>query len=28
VTWLSMPLEPNRPSDEEIFGPLWQKYGK
>jgi len=28
VTWLSLPLPPNRPSDEEIFGGLWAKYGK
>jgi len=28
VTWLSLPLPPNRPSDEEIFGALWAKYGK
>ena len=28
VTWLSLPLPPNRPSDDEIFGPLWAKYGK
>jgi sulfoacetaldehyde dehydrogenase len=28
VTWLSEPLEPKRPSDEEIFGALWAKYGK
>jgi sulfoacetaldehyde dehydrogenase len=28
VTWLSMPLETKKPSDEEIFGTLWQKYGK
>ncbi len=28
VTWLALPLAPNRPSDEEIFGTLWAKYGK
>jgi sulfoacetaldehyde dehydrogenase len=28
VTWLSLPLPQNRPSDEEIFGPLWARYGK
>ncbi len=28
VTWLAMPIEPNRPSDEEIFGATWARYGK
>ncbi|MFQ3621351.1 MAG: aldehyde dehydrogenase family protein [Spirochaetales bacterium] len=28
ITWLSVPLEPQRPSDEEIFGAHWAKYGK
>lgn len=28
ITWLALPLAPNRPSDEEIFGSLWAKYGK
>lgn len=28
VTWLSMPLPPTRPADEEVFGALWEKYGK
>ena len=28
VTWLSIPFEPKKPSDEEIFGSYWQKYGK
>jgi sulfoacetaldehyde dehydrogenase len=28
VTWLALPLPMNRPSDEEIFGALWAKYGK
>jgi len=28
VTWLSLPLAPNRPSDEEIFGSLWARQGK
>lgn len=28
VTWLSLPLPMNRPSDEEIFGEFWAKYGK
>ncbi|MCX7775683.1 MAG: aldehyde dehydrogenase family protein [Rectinemataceae bacterium] len=28
VTWLALPMEPNRPSDEEIFGDYWQWYGK
>ena len=28
VTWLSLPLEQKRPSDEEIFGAIWAKFGK
>jgi sulfoacetaldehyde dehydrogenase len=28
VAWLSLPLVPCRPSDEEIFGALWAKYGE
>ena len=28
VTWLSIPFEPKKPSDEEIFGSYWEKYGK
>ncbi len=28
MTWLSLPLPMSRPGDEEIFGPLWAKYGK
>ncbi|MEI6875635.1 MAG: aldehyde dehydrogenase family protein [Spirochaetota bacterium] len=28
VTWLALPLPLHRPSDEEIFGALWAKYGK
>jgi len=28
VTWLAMPIEPNRPSDESIFGAYWERYGK
>jgi sulfoacetaldehyde dehydrogenase len=28
VTWLSLPLPMKRPSDEEIFGEYWAKYGK
>ncbi len=28
VTWLSLPLTPSRPSDEEIFGAYLAKYGK
>jgi sulfoacetaldehyde dehydrogenase len=27
ITWLSLPLEPNRPTDEQIFGEYWKKYG-
>jgi sulfoacetaldehyde dehydrogenase len=28
VTWLSVPFEPRRPADEEIFGAYWARYGK
>jgi sulfoacetaldehyde dehydrogenase len=28
VTWLAMPIEVNRPSDEEIFGATWAKFGR
>lgn len=28
VTWLALPIEPNRPSDESIFAGVWAKYGK
>jgi sulfoacetaldehyde dehydrogenase len=28
VTWLAMPIEANRPSDEEIFGTMWEKFGR
>ncbi len=28
VTWLSLPLPPSRPSDDEIFGEYLAKYGK
>ncbi|MBP7494688.1 MAG: aldehyde dehydrogenase family protein [Spirochaetales bacterium] len=28
VTWLSLPLEPHRPLDEEIFSDYWKKYGR
>jgi sulfoacetaldehyde dehydrogenase len=28
VTWLSLPLQARRPTDDEIFGPHWAKYGK
>jgi sulfoacetaldehyde dehydrogenase len=28
ITWISKPIEINRPSDEEIFGDFWNKYGK
>ena len=27
ITWLSLPLEPSRPTDEQIFGAYWKKYG-
>lgn len=28
VTWLSEPIEASNPTDEDIFGPLWKKFGK
>ena len=28
VTWLAMPIEPNRPKDEDIFGDYWKRFGK
>lgn len=28
ITWLAIPIEPNRPSDESIFGAYWERYGK
>jgi sulfoacetaldehyde dehydrogenase len=28
VTWLSEPIEPSQITDEDLFGGLWQKYGK
>ncbi len=28
VTWVSEPITPNKPADEEIFGEYWQKHGK
>jgi sulfoacetaldehyde dehydrogenase len=28
VTWLSEPIEPAQVTDEDLFGGLWQKYGK
>jgi sulfoacetaldehyde dehydrogenase len=28
VTWVSRPFEPQKPTDEEMFGPLWAKIGK
>jgi sulfoacetaldehyde dehydrogenase len=28
TTWVSMPIEMNKPSDEEIFGDFWKKFGK
>ena len=27
ISWLSLPLEPSRPTDEQIFGEYWKKYG-
>jgi sulfoacetaldehyde dehydrogenase len=27
ITWLSLPLEMNRPTDEQIFGAYWKKFG-
>lgn len=28
VTWVSEPIPVSKPTDEEIWGPLWAKYGK
>ena len=28
VTWVSEPIAPNKPSDEEVWGNVWAKYGK
>jgi sulfoacetaldehyde dehydrogenase len=28
ITWVSKPIEMNRPTDDAIFGGYWQKYGK
>lgn len=28
VTWLAMPIELNRPKDEDIFGDYWKRFGK
>jgi sulfoacetaldehyde dehydrogenase len=28
VTWLSMPLAPHRPTDEEMFAETWTKFGR
>jgi sulfoacetaldehyde dehydrogenase len=28
ITWISKPIEVNKPSDEEIFGEYWNKFGK
>ena len=28
ITWISKPIEINRPTDEEIFGDYWDKFGK
>ena len=28
VTWLSEPIAPHRPADEEIFGAYWESFGK
>lgn len=28
ITWISKPIEIDRPSDEEIFGDYWNKFGK
>jgi sulfoacetaldehyde dehydrogenase len=28
VTWLSEPIVPAQITDEDLFGTLWQKYGK
>ena len=28
VTWVSEPIPPQKPTDDEIFGRVWEKYGK
>jgi len=28
VTWVSEPITPVKPTDEEVWGKLWEKYGK
>ncbi len=28
ITWISKPIAINRPSEEEIFGDYWNKFGK
>ncbi|MBU0478382.1 aldehyde dehydrogenase family protein [bacterium] len=28
VTWVSEPFEPSKPTDEEMWGEYWRKYGK
>jgi sulfoacetaldehyde dehydrogenase len=28
VTWLAMPLQPDRPADEDIFGATWAQFGR
>ena len=28
ITWISKPIEINRPTDEAIFGEYWEKFGK
>jgi sulfoacetaldehyde dehydrogenase len=27
ITWLSLPLEINRPSDDAMFSAYWERYG-
>ncbi len=28
ITWVSVPFEPKKPSDEEMWGAFWHEYGK
>lgn len=28
ITWISLPIETNRPTDESIFSTYWEKFGK
>jgi sulfoacetaldehyde dehydrogenase len=28
VTWVSEPFPPQKPTDEQMWGGLWEKYGR